>query len=40
MSDFTLGLQLMGLGLVGVFSVLIFFYGTITLIMKLFPHKD
>lgn len=39
MSDLSLGIQLMGMGLVGVFSVLILFYGTIRLIMKLFPHK-
>lgn len=39
MTDLSLGLQLMGLGLVGVFSVLIFFYGTIRLLMRLFPHK-
>ncbi len=40
MSDLSLGIQLMGMGLVGVFSVLILFYGTIRLIMKLFPYKS
>ncbi len=40
MSEFSLGLQLMGLGLVGVFSVLILFYFTIQMLMKFFPHKD
>lgn len=40
MSDISLGFQLMGYGLVGVFTVLILFYFTIQLLMKLFPHKD
>lgn len=40
MSDISLGLQLMGYGLIGVFTVLILFYFTIQLLMKLFPHKD
>lgn len=39
MNEMSLGLQLMGLGLIGVFSVLILFYGTIKLIMKLFANK-
>lgn len=40
MTDLQLGFQLMGLGLVGVFSVLILFYFTIQILMKVFPQKD
>lgn len=40
MSDISLGFQLMGYGLVGVFTVLILFYFTIQLLMKLFPSKE
>lgn len=40
MSDLNLGVQLMGYGLLGVFSVLVLFYFTIQLLMKVFPHKD
>lgn len=40
MHEFSLGLQLMGMGLVGVFSVLIIFYLTIKALMFLFPYKE
>ncbi|NLO39492.1 MAG: OadG family protein [Ruminiclostridium sp.] len=39
MSDISLGLQLMGYGLVGVFVVLILFYFMILLMMKVFPYR-
>lgn len=40
MQEFSMGLQLMGLGLTGVFTVLILFYFTIQVLMKLFPYKE
>ena len=35
----SMGLQLMGYGLTGVFLVLILFYAMILLMMKIFPHR-
>ncbi len=39
MSDVSMGLQLMGYGLAGVFLVLILFYVMILLMMKIFPYR-
>lgn len=39
MSEISMGLQLMGYGLTGVFLVLILFYAMILLMMKIFPHR-
>ena len=39
MSEISMGLQLMGYGLAGVFIVLIVFYAMILLMMKIFPHR-
>lgn len=38
MNDISLGYQLMGYGLAGVFLVLILFYVLIIVLMKLFPY--
>lgn len=40
MNDLTLGWQLMGYGLAGVFTTLIVFMLVIKLITKLFPEKE
>lgn len=40
MSLMQMGLQLMGYGLVGVFSVLLIFMGFIKLLTTVFPEKD
>lgn len=37
MNDISLGLELMGYGLAGVFLVLILFYVMIVLMVKIFP---
>jgi Na+-transporting methylmalonyl-CoA/oxaloacetate decarboxylase gamma subunit len=39
MSEISMGLQLMGYGLAGVFLVLILFYVMILLMMKIFPYR-
>ncbi len=39
MSEISLGLQLMGYGLAGVFVVLILFYFMIVLMLKIFPYR-
>jgi hypothetical protein len=39
MSEISMGLQLMGYGLIGVFLVLILFYAMILLMMKIFPYR-
>ena len=36
----TKGFELMGMGLVGVFAVLIFFYFMIKVLIKVFPPKE
>ena len=40
MAQFGLGLQLMAYGLIGVFMVLIVFFGMIKALIKLFPARD
>lgn len=40
MSDMELGWQLMAYGLAGVFSVLILLWGTIRLLLKVFPYRE
>ncbi len=39
MHELELGLELMGYGLVGVFTVLILFYFMIRVLVKVFPYK-
>jgi Na+-transporting methylmalonyl-CoA/oxaloacetate decarboxylase gamma subunit len=39
MNEMYLGVQLMGIGLAGVFTVLIVFYAVIRLLVKFFPDK-
>jgi Na+-transporting methylmalonyl-CoA/oxaloacetate decarboxylase gamma subunit len=40
MSEFYLGLELMGYGLAGVFIVLILFFIVIKMLIKIFPYKE
>ncbi len=39
MNEMNLGIQLMGFGIIGVFTVLILFYFIIKALMKFFPDK-
>lgn len=40
MSEISMGFELMGYGLAGVFLVLVLFYGMILLMMKIFPQRS
>lgn len=40
MNDINLGIQLMGFGILGTFTVLILFYFIIKILMKVFPYKS